>query len=565
MAHVQLRAYCNTDDAFLVWQAEVLDGCIGFAIERKWLATSMAGRELDKPEYLVNRVGFENDAAAGPNQRQPSNVWPFQRYNWTDHEVGFNDVAQYRIVPMVGAPGALTARIEWASEWAEVRAVQPANGSLSCFFNRPMAASPWMARITAEHDITTSSKLVKEVAKVDSGYLRDFCGGTLIYALRNLFDYADGNPNVHLYAALFELEDEEIVQRFCALAKRAHIVLSNGSAKDSEPDANEVGRKLVHHAGCQVIDRMTSVPGHVGDLGHNKFIVIVENETPVRVWTGSTNLTPTGLFTQINNAILIESGELATQYLAQWDALAAAQSDVPSTLKKKNPAPGPGAASPANIQPWFTPTVKQADLRRLQTLVEEARDGILFLSFMPGPKGPVLDILEERAAGKFVRGVVNQFVGGAKGRLVAELVGGSNADPLDLDAINPRGIKQQFAFWAHEFTRGGKISVLVHSKVMCIDPFGDNPIVVTGSHNFSSLASESNDENFLIIEGDKALAQSYAAHIISVYNHYRWRQYVASTLAADKQPWQKLDDKPGWQNSRVNSDKQKMEWKFWLS
>src|SRR5213076_872406 len=108
--------------------------------------------------------------------------------------------------------------------------------------------------------------------------------------------------------------------------------------------------------------------------------------------------------------------------------------------------------------------------------------------------------LEERVKGLYVRGVVNQFVGGAKGKLVATLTGGSSADPMDLDAFNPTGIKEQFAFWAKEFMRGGRISVLVHSKVMCIDPFGEHPVVVTGSHNFSSLASESNDENFLIIE-----------------------------------------------------------------
>lgn len=203
--------------------------------------------------------------------------------------------------------------------------------------------------------------------------------------------------------------------------------------------------------------------------------------------------------------------------------------------------------------------MKQADLKRLQELVEGAQSGVLFLSFMPGPSGPVLDVLEERASGKFVRGVLNQFVGGVNGKLVAELVGGNKDDPMDLDVFQPSGIKHQFSFWAGEFMRGGKISVLVHSKVMCIDPFGENPVVVTGSYNFSSLASESNDENFLVIEGDSDLAQSYATHIISVYNHYRWRQDVASTLAANREHWQKLDDKSSWQGARVNSAKQKAE------
>jgi hypothetical protein len=564
MSHIQLGAYCNTDDTFLVWKADVLEGCLGFAIERIWLHSDQPGRVLNRAEYLVNRVGFAGDAAAGPNQRRPSNVWPYQRYNWTDHELAFKDRARYRVLPMVGTPGALEAKEEWASEWVDVAAVQPGHGKLSCFFNRPMAASPWMARMVAEQGIHSSTELVETIADVSSKALRNFCGGTLIVALRRLFDHADHHPDVHLYAALFELEDEEVVRRFCKLGGRAHIVLSNGNAKESEPDANAVGRALVREAGCEVVDRMTSLPGQVGDLGHNKFIVVVDGDQPLRVWSGSTNLTPTGLFTQINNALLVESGELAGQYLEQWQRLADAGSGLPSTLKKSNAAPGAGTDSPARIEPWFTPTVKQGDLKRLQALVEGAREGILFLSFMPGPNGPVLDVLEERAGGTYVRGVLNQFVGGAKGKLMAALVGGSAADPMDLDVFKPSGIKQQFAFWAAEFMRGGKISVLVHSKVLCIDPFGDHPVVVTGSHNFSSLASESNDENFLIVEGDPALAQAYATHIMSVYNHYRWRQYVAATLADNGTPWQKLDAEPSWQQSRVASARQRDEWRFWL-
>lgn len=564
MGQVQLNVYCNTDDAFLIWKAAELENCIGFAIERVWLQSDDGDRPLDRPEFLLNRVGFAKDADGGPDQRQPSDVWPFQRYSWTDHEVGFNDRVRYRVVPMVGKPGALEPREEWASAWVEVNAVQPAGGRLSCFFNRPMAASRWMAKVAAGMDIETGTDLVEKISDVSSGFLRDFCGGSLILALRKLFDDADRNPGIQLYAALFELEDEEVTQRFCDLGARAHIVLANGSTKATEPDGNAAGRAKVHQAGCDVIDRMTSIPGNVGALGHNKFIVVAAGERPLAVWTGSTNLTPTGLFTQINNAVLIESAELATQYLEQWHRLADAGSEAPSTLKKTNAAPDAGTTVPASIEPWFTPTVKNADLKRLRELVEGAREGILFLSFMPGPNGPVLDVLEERAQGQFVRGVLNRFVGGADGKLMAELVGGSKSDPMNLDVFTPSGIKQQFAFWAKEFVRGGKISVLVHSKVLCIDPFGAHPVVVTGSHNFSAMASESNDENFLVIEGDRAVAEAYAAHIISVYDHYRWRQYVASTTAAGKQPWQKLDDNASWQKSRLNSAKQQAEWKFWM-
>ncbi len=559
---IALKVYINTDDAFLVWKAPHIPGCLGFAIERQWVKRAGGKATPGGSEFLLNRVGFKGGQAT-PNQRQPSNVWPFQRFNWTDHEVSEDDHVKYRIVPMIGQVGSLVPDESKASAWVDARAVQPGKGAIRFLFNRPMASSQWMARIASKDKLKTSAQLVEAISHVDSDELRDFCGGTLIKGYRALFDEADGNKKLHLYAALFELKDEEIINRFCKLGRRAHIVLSNGSASEKEPDVNETGREAVHAAGCVVIDRMTSTPKGVGDLGHNKFIVVVEDGKPTKVLTGSTNLTPTGLFTQINNSVLIDSPELAQQYLDQWHRLANAQSDAPSTLKKSNPAPGKTIAKPAHMAAWFTPTVAHADLDMLKELIRGASQGILFLTFMPGPTGPLMDILEQRADGLFVRGVVNQFVGGAKGKLVAALTGANQLDPMDLDVSTPTGIKQQFSFWADEFMKGGKISVLVHSKVLCIDPFGDSPTIVTGSHNFSSLASESNDENFLVIKGDKSLAEAYAAHIISVYNHYRWRQYVGSALAAGKQPWQKLDDKDTWQSSRLHDPKQASEWAFW--
>jgi phosphatidylserine/phosphatidylglycerophosphate/cardiolipin synthase-like enzyme len=564
MPQVELRVICSTDDAFLVWRTQKLQECIGFCIERVWKQTAVAERTLDISEDLVNRVGFADDASAGPGQHQPSSVWPFQRYSLTDHDLTFGDIARYRVVPMLGRRGALTKDIADASIWVEVSASQPDHGRSNCFFNRPMAASQWMARKAAELKLKTSSDLVKAISKVDSNELRDFCGGSVIFALRNIFDHADATPSINLRAALFELKDQEIISRFCSLGARAHVVLGNGSAKPGLSDVNVAAREALKKAGCQVFDRLTSKAGDVGNLSHDKFIVIEDGGVPAWVWTGSTNLTPTGLFTQVNNAILINSSDLAQQYKDQWQRMADAGSDAPSTLKIVNHSPGTSITDPTPATPWFTPTVKQADLAELRKLIDAAKDGVLFLSFMPGDSGPILNVLEARTAGKYVRGVVNQFVGGATGKMKVELTGGRPSDPWLLDVFNPDGIKEQFAFWAQSFKRGGQIAVLIHSKVLCIDPLGDHPVVVTGSHNFSTLASESNDENFLVIEGDTEVARAYAAHVISVYQHYRWPEYVKDAEAKGEKPWQMLEDNPKWQDARLVSASQLQEWKFWM-
>ena len=64
---------------------------------------------------------------------------------------------------------------------------------------------------------------------------------------------------------------------------------------------------------------------------------------------------------------------------------------------------------------------------------------------------------------------------------------------------------------------------MVHSKVVLIDPFGEHPVLLTGSHNLGPKASGTNDENLLIIRDAPGLAAAYATNIMAVYNQYRWR------------------------------------------
>jgi hypothetical protein len=89
------------------------------------------------------------------------------------------------------------------------------------------------------------------------------------------------------------------------------------------------------------------------------------------------------------------------------------------------------------------------------------------------------------------------------------------------------------------------LMAIVHSKAIVIDPFSDQCAVITGSHNFSVSASEKNDENLVIVRGNKKLAQAYALHINGVYDHYSWRAFLGSGGDPD-QIYKPLDGwKPG--------------------
>ena len=41
---------------------------------------------------------------------------------------------------------------------------------------------------------------------------------------------------------------------------------------------------------------------------------------------------------------------------------------------------------------------------------------------------------------------------------------------------------------------------MIYSKVVVVDPFGETPVVMTGSHNLGPKANGKNDDNLVIIE-----------------------------------------------------------------
>jgi phosphatidylserine/phosphatidylglycerophosphate/cardiolipin synthase-like enzyme len=84
--------------------------------------------------------------------------------------------------------------------------------------------------------------------------------------------------------------------------------------------------------------------------------------------------------------------------------------------------------------------------------------------------------------------------------------------------------------------------------MIVIDPLSDNCKVITGSHNFSISASEQNDENFLVISGNKVLAEAYAVTCLATYRHYRWRAYVKDMFDQNKNPWNSLSKSLTWQD-----------------
>jgi phosphatidylserine/phosphatidylglycerophosphate/cardiolipin synthase-like enzyme len=561
-----LQVHANEDDVLLFWSVPAaIAGCRGFAINRR--STDPSGAVADA--VLPNRVGFVSTTAPAPDtpsQTEPSTVWPFQRFSWTDHGAAAGDTVSYQVVPIVrDAAGALVQLADEASEYSPARSLSAPEGSrFRAFFNRGFLISQFMARYLAENHLTPK-EFKDGIDDVDEQKIRAFLSSGLRLALLDQLPTAAGSTD-EIYAALYELSDDELVDALTTLGPRAHLVLSNGSVSAKHGQSSAEARKGDENqdARAKLLAASVDVGEHdrfiaPGALGHNKFLVRTDqNGAPLATWTGSTNWTPTGLCTQLNNGLLINDAEIGQIYLDQWHRLRDAASSFPPQLVDANSAPHPvaSASDGSGATVWFSRTHQQMDLAALKSVVDSATQGILFLMFMPGSAG-VLSYVQARLndPGLYVRGVVSSLPGGRddESKVDVNLVNGAQSNQTRLNIIQPEGISHSFANFAAEVTRKQFLSqvgyAIIHSKVLVIDPFSDNATVVTGSHNFSKSASAKNDENFIVITGDRALAEAYTVNIVAAYDHYRWRAF----LTQDPSPFNGLQDNDTWMAPKLAS------------
>jgi phosphatidylserine/phosphatidylglycerophosphate/cardiolipin synthase-like enzyme len=521
-----VKAYANADDVLIAWQPDQWsDDWVGFQLERRndttQQVTVVANRIPPKPgQGPVQQTGISSTQS------------PIRRCIWTDHSAVATDSVSYRVTAMQdAADGSFALDATSASAWtAPLIASGDAGGGLEAYFNRGTLMSQIVSRFV-NGDVTEAS-LRQFLSDLETpGFqARLYLGGDALHEILRFLRDADRRGSA-IHAAIYEMNDKELVDALKPFGSRGHVLLGNGSGTKPWVAQELTATKL------EVKHRDLSHHGKSSPSVHNKFVVESDasGKSASRVLTGSTNWTTSGLCTQLNNVLIVEDPDIAGRYLDQWGKLVAAGNDMPASLKAENSQP----TIHSDISLYFAATNGEAEFKPVLDLIAGAKEGALFLMFMPG-QSPLLEALLERVKQNdiYVRGVVssvatskNGDIGAVDGQVIKS---GEPAQAFHDDVELPAGISEEDRpSWAEtEFNvkeiRAAHLMAIVHSKVIVIDPFSDDCAVITGSHNFSASASERNDENLVIIRGNTKLAQAYAVHINGVYDHYSWRAYLAS-------------------------------------
>jgi phosphatidylserine/phosphatidylglycerophosphate/cardiolipin synthase-like enzyme len=429
-----------------------------------------------------------------------------------------------------------------------------------------------------------AGELEKRLRKPDDR-LRRYLTGDVLSLIRDFFD---GQPTGRFHAALYELDDRELVDVLKANADRLSLILSDaGDATTNRittyDSRNQPARKklqaIARKGGStfQLTNRMFNGSGHIG---HNKFVVHVDgNGAADSVLTGSTNWTWSGVAGQSNNCIRIDDPAIADAYLQYWQRLAGDTWPAPKPLTAK--AVGAGQSdklkaagqSPCHVdrpdgswfEVWFSPNVPgksqpprndaatpPPDMARLFSLMRKATRAILFLVFLPSRGGRHSIVSEAVTLGVNdpsldVIGTVSDTQAMWGYREAKKTRSGKKLPAWSPHVFRTAGVKVVRATALTDAAIGHEIGdfsfderlaaekAVIHDKILVIDPMDPvNCIVAFGSHNLGYKASYSNDENLVIVQGAQDLALAYATHMLDVHDHYSFRAAEAEAAADTK-------------------------------
>lgn len=639
-----VSAYCNNEVAFVAWDIdEKIPDCLGFEVTRVYLDEAGNVAIRDGKEDRVRCAAW----VAFKGQRnlywlpQDTGIWPVQKLSWRDLTLRKrrNEMKlrpdEVRVRYEVRAVGDLKPGMEAAPDpTPKVRKVTKRDkkgklvldangkpvriedkaytgtprplgylgpavasndlhitrrlGQFQSTFTNGILAAQWLSNVLLADGKVQPDELINKLSNPGDPH-RKYLAGDVLPMLRELL-----GREGEFFLALYELDDQELVELLLKVAGRIHLILANTGAEDDKWDArNKAARQKLIDAGVDIQHRMFNSSGHIG---HNKFVVHVPPSGTRSVFTGSTNWTSTGLAGQTNNALLIEDDGLAEVFLGYWDRMKADVLAVPTpfskpmpdnvqgkTFRKENETPLEVTVGSAKVQCWFSPNTQRVskgtqtplDLTEVYRRMRLAKDAILFLAFYPGQSGKDCIIGKAVEFGRddkslIVTGAVSSA--NAMPNYVAKDKKGTEDESDDVAAISPHTFSEANVsivraariddrsllgdFGLEQLTARGSIGAIVHDKVVVIDPLSDDCTVILGSHNLGFKASYANDENLLIVTGHKALAQAYAVHILDVYDHYRFRAVEAERKKQGKKGWSGfLEKDDSWQDDYVAQTK----------
>jgi phosphatidylserine/phosphatidylglycerophosphate/cardiolipin synthase-like enzyme len=502
-------------------------GCLGFALHRV--------DHTENEAYWL--AGFKTFRSVEPHPAAtviyPSNVHPVQSMWWGDYSAKPTHSYTYKIVPVHGTPTAPTVD-DTTAVTLDVATVDPTTGAHGIYFNRGVAASQAYA-----------TKFGNKPADLDPEKHAE----AMTWLSRGLheamlaFITDDASPQFVLRAAAYEFTEPTVLEAFAkAHAAGADVkIVYHDKPHDDQSTRNE---QAIAAAG---LDPAILIARHHTTIAHNKFIVRAIRSgdgtlTGQQVWTGSTNMSEGGIFGHSNVGHAVRVPAVADAYLTYWDQLAADPTARP--LKTWVSTNSPLDQNPATgIQAVFSPRTELAPLDWYAHLfTDPATTGHITLPFGLDDKHFEPAVAAMTAASTTATGTSSD----APLKFVMLNTRDDHQQVWSRDhsiqvAVGATGGPDALSRWAQEHLTGFNSHVdFLHTKILLRGVLDAAPTIVSGSANFSEASTTSNDENMLVITGDRDVADVYFTEYMRIFEHFyaRWwatQLHAVHHPAADRQ------------------------------
>lgn len=503
---ISVKAYAGTSGVLLAMNVteQRRVGLLGFALKR------IDGRS-GKREWLLGSLPFPH-MKVPPGTPLRTNIAPIQKFRWSDYRVYPSTGYEYEIYPVYGT----AEQPELGKKVAiAIQTAATTNTEHSILFNRAAAASQAFSRKFPEVEAALdAARAAKQPLPPLPPEVLDWLSRGVLEQITELLSQAT-DPTWAVDIAIYEYELEAIAQAVLAAHNRGVTlrIVYHGKPNDAQTEENE--RHLADLPAAVKRARLTHA------ICHHKFIVLSRLEqgryVPQAVLCGSTNFTHNGVYRQANVVHVINRSDVAQDYLNLFEVLF--RGDSPTVTRqyvnRVNLLP---SAQP--LFAGFSPRSKYTDLDTFVALVQSAKSDVLFCTAFD-----IYDELEKAFLGTPHDPILRYGLQNTRSTIT-----GVHADRT-ADFAATAMLSEGLEGFLKESTKGQKGNILIHTKLIVIDFTSDAPIVISGSHNFSSNASRSNDENFLIIQGNTDVADCYGCELMRLYDHYRFRYKVKDAIA----------------------------------
>lgn len=503
---------------------DAMTNLLGFTVEKQY-------KDADNKDVRVTVMGFkvfkERIENPVPGALYSTYDNPIQSFTWEDFSAYPDREYTYHFTPLYDNPLNIrrgkTYSIEVRTEpaWLEKQH--------SVFFNRGVASSQAYAVKFGN----------KNPDDVPDGKAYDWLSRGLKEAIITFIGKAQKDD--HLYGCFYEFRNDEILTKFREAAESGVKIEIIYDAKDNGHTDNKTGKWVdsfpkkenedaIKRAQLDSNPNITLIPRQRNKsyLCHNKFMVLVKDK-PVMVWTGSTNLSKGGIFGQTNVGHALEDEKAATDYLTYWNKLkddpdSKTIKDADEQIHKDIMAV---SKIPAGLTCILSPRKKDDILKLYATLLDSAKDcACITLAF------GVHKYFEEALSDNTTANALTFLLLEKDDPDISDYIYKNNIVKAVGSYIQDNSVFK----WVKETNTaalGLNTHVMyVHTKFMLVDPLGGEPVIVTGSANFSEAATEINDENMIILKGKeyKRVADIYFTEFMRIFNHYYFRWIVRKML-----------------------------------